>query len=204
MFPLYFRQQVRRGQGQHRNGADRPGCPSELTLRERTMHCPNDQSRSAQGSVLMIGLIITAIVGLVLAGYLALVQTQTVSVARSRAWNSAIPVAEGGVEEALAQLNPGIGSSAPNLAANGWEQKADGNYGPQQRRYLGTNFYDVVIVPDTKTIYSTGYTAASFSSVPISRAVEVKTTRARLFVTAMAAKENIDFKGFDTATDSYD
>jgi len=156
-------------------------------------------------SVLLASLLFIAILSLVLASYLGLSAAQTVSVARSQAWNAAIAVAEAGVEESLAQLNAGIGIGALNLAANGWEAKAGGNYGPLQPRYLGSNYYDVIIVPGTKPmICSTGYTAAPFRSAPISRAVQVTTEYTRLFVSAMAAKEDIDFKGFNPTTDSFD
>ena len=59
------------------------------------------------GSALLASLIMTAILSMALASYLSLSQKQSVSVARSQAWNAAIPVAESGVEEALAQLNRG-------------------------------------------------------------------------------------------------
>src|SRR5437867_296126 len=101
------------------------------------MKMHHDRRRNIHASALIMSLFVTAIIGLILASYLALIQTQNVSVARSQAWNAAMPVAEGGVEEALAQLNPGVGGGPLNLAANGWEQKPGGNYGPQQRRYLG-------------------------------------------------------------------
>ena len=161
----------------------------------------------ARGSILIVSLLTLTILSMILASYLSMSQRQSVSVARSQAWNAAIAVAEGGVEEALAQLNRGVGAGELNLAANGWEQKAEGNYGPQQRRYLGSSYYDVFIVPgDKPVIHSTGYTAAPYGSSPISRAVQVTTTSkaAPLFAVAMVAKEKIDFKGFSTATDSFD
>src|SRR6266545_4533755 len=153
------------------------------------------RSSDVHGSALLASLITIGVLSLILASYLSMSQRQTVSVARSQAWNAAIAVAEGGVEEALAQLNRGIGAGELNLAANGWEQKAGGNYGPQQRRYLGSNYYDVVIVPgDKPVIHSTGYTAAPFGSAPISREVQVTTTSkaAPLFPMAMVAKQQID------------
>src|SRR3989442_8087025 len=166
-------------------------------------HCPPSHAR---GSVLIVSLLTVTILSMILASYLSMSLRQTVSVARSQAWNAAIAVAEGGVEEALAQLNRGIGAGALNLALNGWEQKAGGSYGPQQRRYLGSNYYDVAIVPGaTPVIYSTGYTAAPFGSSRISRAVQVNTSsNAPLFAVAMVAKAKVDFKGFDTAAESFD
>ena len=71
-----------------------------------------------RGSILIVSLFTVAILSFVLASYLSISQRQSVAVARSQAWNAAIPIAESGVEEALAQLNRGIGG-AQNLAANG-------------------------------------------------------------------------------------
>src|SRR5438045_2421348 len=200
MFPILFRQG-----GEHRNRADRPGGHSQLK-RKPIMKLHHGQLRNVHGSALLASLIATTILSLALASYLALSQKQSVSVARSQAWNAAIPVAESGVEEALAQLNRGIGAAALNLAANGWEQKSSGTYGPQQRRNIGLSSYDVVIVEGaTPVIYSTGYCAAPFGGSPISRVVQVTTlSNAPLFAVAMVAKDKIDFKGFNTATDSFD
>ena len=47
--------------------------------------------------------------------YLVLVQTQTNSVARSQTWNSAMAVAEAGIEEGLAEVNRG----SPSVSTNG-------------------------------------------------------------------------------------
>src|SRR5437899_1097415 len=170
------------------------------------MHTHHSRPPDIHGSALLASLIIIGVLSMILASYLSMSQRQTVSVARSQAWNAAIPVAEGGVEEALAQLNRGVGAGALNLAVNGWQQNAGGSYGPQQRRYLGSNYYDVVIVPGaTPVIYSTGYTAAPFGSSRISRAVQVNTSsNAPLFAVVMGARQKVDFNGFEAATDSFD
>src|SRR5436190_17561809 len=134
------------------------------------MYIHHIRSPGIRGSALLVSLITIGVLSFILASYLSMSQRQSLAVARSQSWNAAIAVAEGGVEEALAQLNRGIGAGELNLAANGWEQKAGGNYGPQQRRYLGSSYYDVFIVPgDKPVIHSTGYTAAPFGSAPISR-----------------------------------
>jgi len=170
------------------------------------MKTTHGQPRIVHGSALLGSLIAASILSLALASYLALAQRQSVSVARSQAWNAAIPVVESGVEEALAHLNRGVGAGALNLVANGWEQKLSRTYGPQLRRYLGSSFYDVTIVQSTNpVIYCTGYTAAPFGAAPISRVLQVTTTsNAPLFGVAMVAKEKVDFKGFNTNTDSFD
>jgi hypothetical protein len=67
------------------------------------------------GTFLMAALILSAIMGGALASYMAVVRSQHRAVARSVAWNSAIPVAEAGIEEAMAHLNYNS-----NRAVSGW------------------------------------------------------------------------------------
>ena len=58
---------------------------------------------------------------------------QNALVARSQVWNSAMGLAEAGVEEALAQLNPGAPAPVVDRAANGWGGPSGGVYGPVTR-----------------------------------------------------------------------
>src|SRR6266404_6755260 len=64
------------------------------------------------GSVLLVTLATCLILGVLMGSYLSMIKSQHFSVARGQAWNSALVVAEAGVEEALAQLND------TNLPAN--------------------------------------------------------------------------------------
>ena len=82
------------------------------------MKTTSSKIRSEQGTVLFVTLIATAIIGAGLASYLKLVANQNYSVARSQAWNRAIPVLEAGIEEALAQVSKG--TTASSMVANGW------------------------------------------------------------------------------------
>jgi hypothetical protein len=157
------------------------------------------------GSVLMIALMIALILGIGLASYLLLVRAQNVSTYRSQGWNGAMAMAEAGIEEALAQLNPSalLFTTNINRGANGWVAGSGGFYSP--RRQLDDGYYDVLITADSLPyIYSTGYVKVPTFSVPIQRAVRVKTTYGRLFQYAMAAKIEIDFKGAGVETDSFD
>src|SRR5262245_39843052 len=60
--------------------------------------------KSERGSVLVISLVTCALVGMVLGSSLALVSVRNKSSMRATAWNSAIPVLEAGIEEALTHL----------------------------------------------------------------------------------------------------
>src|SRR6184192_173802 len=71
-----------------------------------------------QGSILAIMLILSALIGLMLAAYLTMVGSQNKFTQRSQVWNNAMPTAEAGVEEALAHIN--YSGTTSNFAINGW------------------------------------------------------------------------------------
>src|SRR5687768_16517442 len=84
-----------------------------------------------EGSILIVMVVVLAIAGITLGSYLNLVANQNLSVLRSMAWNSAISVAEAGVEEAMAHLN----RNGTNRLNDGWA--ADGTVIPTP--LTGTN-----------------------------------------------------------------
>ena len=156
--------------------------------------------------MLLVAMGITFVLGLGLASYLTLTRWQHVSVVRSQAWNAALALAEAGVEEALAQLNPSALLFTTNIdrGANGWSLGADGMY-HAPRRTLTDGYYDVAITADTyPMIYATGYVTIPTLSATISRAVRVTTDTSSIFRGSMAARVNIDLKGNNIATDSFD
>jgi len=165
-----------------------------------------NRRRNEQGSVLLVAMGITLVLGLGLASYLTLARAQHVSVIRSQAWNAALAMAEAGVEEAMAQLNPSalIFGTNVNRGANGWTLLSDGMY-HAPRRTLPHGSYDVAITTDTlPTIYATGYVRIPTLSATISRSVKVNTGLSSLFRGSLAARVNIDLKGNDVMTDSFD
>jgi len=160
--------------------------------------------RQPGGSVLIVGLVIAGILGVSLLSYLSLVHGQNVSVIRAQAWNAALVMAESGVEEALAQLNPG--ALVTNILANNGWTLIDGFYqpGPPTRNLIG-GYYQVGYTPSAPPIiYATGYTTVPAISATIQRRVEVKTASAPLFGVGVVAKYNITMNGNNVATDSYD
>ncbi len=176
-----------------------------------------------RGSTLLIALLTAAFIGLALASHLWLVSHQNLSVMRSLAWNSAIPVVEAGVEEALTQLHY---NNVDNLSANSWTALASGWYSKQH--YVGSAaYYDVAIKqvdpPETTgpVIVSTAYVPAPFgpasssgmvlsqvvapsSSPSVKRRVRVNTAKKPLFAAAMLAKGSIDMSGNNVSTDGFD
>ena len=149
-----------------------------------------DQARKVRGSVLLIAMGITLVLGLGLAGYLSLSRWQHVAIVRSQAWNAAMGLAEAGVEEALAQLNPSALLFTTNIdrGANGWSLLSDGMY-HAPRRTLPDGCYDVAMTAETyPRIYATGYVTIPTLSATIVRAVTATTTNGSVFRGAMAAR----------------
>lgn len=178
------------------------------------------------GNTLLVSLMTCAILGVLLASYLTMVQTQSISVMRSQVWNATLVLTEAGVEEALSQMNRNAPFFDPteatnNLSANYWYR--EGNTYRAPRRYLGRSYYDVAItmnglepiidasgVAFPKDIGSaeSGTVFASIGSdwqtAVQKRAVHVNTRIDPLFAVAMAALETIDFSGNNVSTDSFD
>jgi hypothetical protein len=182
------------------------------------------------GSVLVVSLLISAIIGITLASYLIMTQAQNATIARSQNWNTSISLTEAGVEDALALLNKYSGdydqitnwSTSASLAADNWETLAANTF--HVKRYLGSNYYDVYItnLMNQPIIVSAGTVPWSFACdnapqtmlaavgvspptpKPLTRTVEVKTRFDSLFSVAMAALQTIDLNGNNVGTDSFD
>jgi len=110
-----------------------------LNVSSMTLKISPTTNRGTQGHVLVMVLIVVIICAIALMSYLTLVNSQNRAVARSQGWNSAVPVMEAGVEEALAHLN----ANADNgLNVDLWVRV--GNYFRMERA-AGDNYYVVTI-----------------------------------------------------------
>src|SRR5262245_38759446 len=135
-----------------------------------------------------------------------LARSQHTLVAESQAWNTALTLAEGGIEEGLAQVNVVFGtnylpSATTNWGGGGWSTV----YGPRTST-MSNGSYSAIIIRGTPapTIISTGYTVVPLTSQPIQRTVMVTTTNVPMFGQAMAVQLDITTKGNDIMIDSYD
>ena len=181
----------------------------------------NPQSHR-QGSALLVILLTCVIIGFTLASYLVLVSSQNRSVMRSMAWNSAIPVLEAGVEEALTQLRY---RDVQQLHSNGWIP-VNGHFAKEIR--IDDSYCHVVIDVSNPmpVIFSTAYVPAPggsttsqtgmiqgqvgpsldesrFTQGYLRRSVRVQTMRNALFARGMVAEDDINLNGNNVSTDSY-
>src|SRR5687768_12446950 len=106
------------------------------------------------GSILLTALVTSAVLGLVLASYLTLIRAQNLSTLRAQAWNTALPMAEAGIEEALTHINT---SGSTNWEANGWTL-SDGVF-VKSRNFTNQMWTTSISASDPPSIVSTGFVA---------------------------------------------
>ena len=152
-----------------------------------------------QGSVLIVTICITAIIGLALTTYLTLATNQNQLTAHSQVWNSAMPVVEAGIEEALTHLSRNY---IINMESSGWVLSG-GQY--VKSNSIGDGNYQVTISQSLPyTIISTGYAPMPGSGTYVSRSVQVTTQNQNAFTGALIIQSTINLNGNNVATDSYD
>ncbi len=113
------------------------------------------------GSTLVVTLLVSFVLGVAVCSYLTLLSSRNKIAARSTAWNTAIPAAEQGIEEALAHLH----GDPSSPAANGWTStNVAGMAGYWKRRTNsdGSFFYTTIYnyTSNNPTIYSAGFVPA--------------------------------------------
>lgn len=158
-------------------------------------------STSAErGSVLLITVAATTVMTIMLAAYLNLTNAQTTAVSRSQAWNSAIPVLESGIEEALAHLNH---NGTANLNQDGWYQGYNNQYW-KFRSVAGSWAYTMISNANPPVIYAWGYVKIPYrNNVYLDRVVRVRTNRDGLFRKGILAQGQITLNG-NGHVDSFD
>ena len=197
-------------------GAHGVTCPTRALHEVTKLICRGTRA----GSILVVTLLLGAILVLTLGGYLWWVRTQNLLVAESQAWNSALALAEAGIEEGMAQINVLVGtdyvtnymsSVSTNFPQNGTK------YGPLLTARTLTNgsytsgSYNLIIIPPPvgadpgagPTIISTGYTKVPMISQPIARVVEVLTAIKPQFGNGISVLSNIDLSGNHLTVDSF-
>ena len=152
-----------------------------------------------QGGILLVVLMTSLILGITLASYLQYTSTQSRSIMRSQAWNAAIPIAEAGIEEALAHINDS--AVGTNWSLNGWtfvdnhfEKSGNGKVG----KYLARISNEPLPV-----ITCTAYTSDGRTQSEIARTVRVTTSRFGTGLKGLITKYDLNMVG-GTSIDSFD
>ncbi len=159
----------------------------------------------ADGSALIITLLIAFVIGISVASCLALVSNQKYSIMRSQQWNSAIPVAEAGIEEAFSHLNDDAG----NLTANGWaSSQVNGQTVYTKRRdftndgsYCNITISNATVAP---VVFSKASVPAALNRGTLTRTLRVTTTMNSGGAAGGILTKNAINLGSDFLIDSYD
>lgn len=174
------------------------------------IHALPPPSRRA-GSVLVVTLLISVIIGMTLAAFMDLSSAQHRSVIRSGVWNSCIPMAESGLEEALTH----VFLNSTNLATQGWTQSTTGltmsngvaltgTVYYKSRTLNGGNFLAAIQGGATPTLTVQGSMPKPLSSTDmIVRTIEVRTVGGALFARGLVARGSINWNG-GIVSDSFD
>lgn len=190
------------------------------------------QTNNCHGSALLLSLISTGVISLALGSYLFLISGQYRATVRSQRWNASIPIAEAGIEDAIAHLNRNFNTNSINhLTADpttgGWtwvdvDRLEKVNYFKDGSHYIVTIECPTSLYPE---VYTQGYanhfalngSRAMFATLApggvdpnispkqqfLRRNVRVVTRRTPVFDHAIAADGVIDFNGI-VETDSFD
>jgi hypothetical protein len=151
------------------------------------------------GGVLLVVLTASAILGISLASYMQYTVTQSRSIARSESWNAAIPVAEAGIEEALAHVNDSV--IGTNFALNGWTVVS--NQFQMAGNITGGRYVVRVSTDRFPIITSVGYTVRPRTTTEYTRTVQVTTTQYSTGMKGLITKGDVNMVGI-TLMDSFD
>jgi hypothetical protein len=172
--------------------------------------------RCSQGSALTAAMVASAVLSIMLAGFMTHISNEYRLNSRSHRWNQAINLAEAAVEIGIAELNFYYLNRHQHAfkPPRGWVKVAQSN-----NTYIKTinNFTDgsgrvlgnlSVTVENVGTLYpkvaGVGTCPSPIGGPTISRAVQVTLKGAGLYPYAFTAKTNITLSGSSVFTDSFD
>jgi len=157
------------------------------------------QYHASQGSALLVVMGTVVVIGIALAAVLSLTTHEQRILARTAAWNAALPVAEAGIEEALSHLMQVDGGPR---GVNGWV--ASGSSFVLSRTNSSDSRYVVGIAAATPpSILSVGEVWCPSAGRYIKRTVLVTTLGRGKFAKGLMAKDKITFVG-NFSSDSFD
>jgi hypothetical protein len=157
---------------------------------------------SAQsGSTLIATLTTAGILGAILGTYLTMTSQENLKVKRSIGWNTALPLAEAGVEEACSQICKNTNA----YISDGWGLNSN-TFAYNKTRNLGDGYYSVNIngwMGGVAAITSTGYGHWTGGSNYISRTVQLTVQTPTPYFPSGLIANTVDIQG-NFSADSFD
>jgi hypothetical protein len=167
--------------------------------------------KGIRGNTLIVVAVFTGILSLLLLSYLSLVDGANALTVRSLTWNSALPIAEAGIEEAATAIESvPAQNTAGGLQTNGWVLLGNTltksgwlNDAYYSVGIAGANTAALVGPKNPPIICSTGYVQVPVRGGYIGRIVRVTTRFNSPWPYALLAKNSIAMNG-NPVVDSYD
>lgn len=164
-----------------------------------------------RGSLLIVAMMLTAIIGISLASYLRLSRTSFTISNRALYSNAAMNLAENGLEEAMYSINRMV--EDPTYSWDGWTV-AGAN---AKRKWTGTTFdqnataevrvfvYDYAGVAGPRILARSLVTlgGGAGAGAPLEKWIEVQLKKASKFANGLVAKDSIRFSGNNASVDSW-
>jgi len=172
-------------------------------------------SSRQRGSVLIVAMMFSAIIGISLVSYMQLGRTSLKISNNALYNNAAMNLAENGLEEAMYAINQRIADPNYDWSANGWTTSSPVPAGDARRTLPSSGAYAFDQgVTGTVRVYVRGYTGSaprivSRATITIPRGgtiekwVEVQLRKTSKFANGLVAKESIQFKGNNASVDSW-
>lgn len=150
----------------------------------------------------MVTLAVCGVLGVILLGIMKLANNEGQMTGRSQNWNSALPIAEAGIEEAFSHLK----HSPSNRAENGWAY--DTSITPPvytRTRKFQDGYYTVTISTnwDPVIISRAGLRAPGQTNYSIFRKIRVQATNQPLWTAAIEASQCVVLSGNGITFNSY-
>jgi Tfp pilus assembly protein PilX len=168
---------------------------------------------SERGSLLIVAMILSAVIGISIASYIRLgVQSQKIS-NRALYNNAAINLAERGMEEAMYSINQMVNNGSYDWS--GWTNDGTASDSSAWRKWTGYTFdqnatgivrvyiynYRGVVAP--RLVARSTVTLGGQTSAPIEKWIEVSLSKTSKFANGLVAKNNIRFSGGNVVVDSW-
>lgn len=166
---------------------------------------------SERGSLLIVAMILSAVIGISLVSYLSLGRTGMEISNRALYNNGAMNLAENGLEQAVYAVNKKLADSTYNFAANGWTVSGLNAYqvwtgysfGAGATGEVRAYIYDYAGGAAPRIITRSIVTLGGVSTKTIEKWVEVRLRKTSKFSNGLVAKDRITFSGTNASVNSW-
>jgi hypothetical protein len=180
------------------------------------MHKPKSAYQAAakhsqRGSLLIVAMILSAVIGVSITSYLNLGRTGMEISNRAFYNNGAMNLAENGLEQAVFAINKTVDNASWSWTDNGWtvignnarQAWVDYDFGQGTRGMVRSYVYDHTAGAAPRIIARSTVTVGGSTGSTIEKWIEVQLRRTSKFANGLVAKDTIQFRGNNATVDSW-